>query len=43
MIFYLIQNAVSLGKEGYDFIINNLIWKKILPKYIDFYTNLLNS
>jgi len=33
----------SLSKQAYDFIINNLTWKKVLPKYIEFYTNLLNS
>ena len=33
----------SLSEKSYDFIINNMTWKKILPKYIEFYTNLLNS
>jgi len=33
----------SLSKRANDFIINNLTWKKVLPKYIEFYTNLLNS
>ena len=37
------ERSISLGNAGYNFIINNLTWKKILPKYIDFYTNLLNS
>ena len=37
------KRSVSLGRGGYNFIINNLTWKKVLPKYIDFYTNLLNS
>ena len=33
----------SLSAEAYDFIIKNMTWKKILPKYLDFYENLLNS
>ena len=33
----------SLSKEAYNFVINHMAWKKVLPKYIDFYTNLLNS
>ena len=37
------ERSISLGNAGYNFIINNLTWKKVLPKYIDFYTNLLNS
>jgi glycosyltransferase involved in cell wall biosynthesis len=37
------EKSISLGNAGYDFVINNLTWKKVLPKYIDFYTNLLNS
>jgi len=37
------ERSISIANAGYDFIINNLTWKKVLPKYIDFYTNLLNS
>ena len=37
------ERSISLGNAGHDFVINNLTWKKVLPKYIDFYTNLLNS
>ena len=37
------ERSISLSNAGYDFVINNLTWKKVLPKYIDFYTNLLNS
>jgi glycosyltransferase involved in cell wall biosynthesis len=37
------ERSISLGNAGYDFVINNLTWKKVLPKYIEFYTNLLNS
>lgn len=33
----------SLSKEAYNFVINHMTWKKVLSKYIDFYTNLLNS
>ena len=33
----------SLTEQAHDFVINNMTWKKILPKYIEFYTNLLNS
>ena len=37
------ERSISLGNAGHDFVINNLTWKKVLPKYINFYTNLLNS
>ena len=37
------EKASSLGNMAHDFIINNMTWKKVLPKYINFYTNLLNS
>jgi glycosyltransferase involved in cell wall biosynthesis len=37
------ERSISLGNAGYNFIINNLTWKKVLPKYLNFYTNLLNS
>ncbi len=33
----------SLSEQAYDFVINNMTWKKVLPRYIEFYTNLLNS
>lgn len=33
----------SLSNQAYDFVLNHLTWKKVLPKYIEFYTNLLNS
>ncbi len=38
-----LELSETLSKEAYDFIINNMTWKKVLPKYINFYTNLLNS
>ena len=37
------ERSISLANAGHDFVINNLTWEKVLPKYIDFYTNLLNS
>jgi glycosyltransferase involved in cell wall biosynthesis len=37
------ERCISIGNAGYNFIINNLTWKKVLPKYLNFYTNLLNS
>ena len=33
----------SLSNQAYDFVLNHLTWEKVLPKYIEFYTNLLNS
>ena len=38
-----LERSISIGNAGHNFIINNLTWKKVLPKYINFYTNLLNS
>ena len=35
------QNANQLAKSGYEFIIKNMTWDVILPKYIQFYKNLL--
>ncbi len=32
-----------LSKKAYDFVLNNMTWKKILPNYIEFYTNLLDT
>ena len=32
-----------LSSNGYDYVLENFTWKKILPKYIEFYKNLLNS
>ena len=36
-----LQTRLSLN--GYDYVLENFTWKKILPKYIEFYENLLNS
>ena len=37
------QNANQLAKSGYEFIIKNMTWDVILPKYIEFYENLLRN
>ena len=37
------QNANQLANSGYKFIKNNLTWDIILPKYIEFYENLLKN
>jgi glycosyltransferase involved in cell wall biosynthesis len=33
----------KLADAGYDFVIKNLTWEILLPKYIKFYEDLLNS
>jgi glycosyltransferase involved in cell wall biosynthesis len=33
----------KLIKNAYDYVINEMSWKQVLPKYIKFYTNLLNN
>jgi glycosyltransferase involved in cell wall biosynthesis len=38
-----VELSDSLSKEAYNFVNNTMTWKQVLPKYIDFYTNLLNS
>jgi len=37
------QNANQLANSGYEFIIKNMTWNVILPKYIEFYENLLTN
>jgi len=37
------QNANQLANSGHQFIKNNMTWDVILPKYIEFYENLLNN
>ena len=37
------QNANQLANSGYEFIKNNMTWDIILPKYIEFYENLLKN
>ena len=33
----------KITSNAYEFVINEMSWKKILPIYIQFYENLLNS
>ena len=33
----------KLANNGFDFVMNNLTWEVLLPKYIKFYEKLLNS
>jgi len=33
----------KISEEGYKFVVNNLTWGKLLPKYVEFYENLVNS
>ena len=35
--------AKKYSENGYEFVINNLTWEILLPKYIKFYEDLLNS
>ena len=35
--------AEKLRKNGFNFLMNNLTWEILLPKYIKFYEKLLNS
>ena len=37
------QTATRLADAGYEFVINNLTWEVLLPKYVKFYENLVNS
>jgi L-malate glycosyltransferase len=37
------KNIDKLSGNAYNFVINEMSWKKIIPKYIKFYTNLLSS
>jgi len=50
----LLQNAINklllddetskrLSDAGYEFVMNNLTWKVLLPEYVKFYENLVNS
>jgi len=38
---YTLQEKITTN--GYNFVINNFTWKKILPKYIEFYENVLEN
>ena len=33
----------KLAENGHEYVMNNLTWEVLLPKYIEFYENLLNS
>jgi glycosyltransferase involved in cell wall biosynthesis len=33
----------KISNNGFDFVINNLTWEVLLPKYIKFYEDLMNS
>ena len=40
----LVENdelAQKLSKNGHDFVMKNLTWEVLLPKYIKFYKNLM--
>ncbi|QLH04000.1 glycosyl transferase [Nitrosopumilus oxyclinae] len=37
------ETAARLGNAGYEFVINNLTWEVLLPEYVKFYENLVNS
>ena len=36
------QYAKKLADVGYEFVMKNMTWEVLLPKYIEFYKNLLN-
>jgi glycosyltransferase involved in cell wall biosynthesis len=33
----------QICENSYNFVINNMTWESILPKYIEFYENLLKN
>ena len=37
------ESMKRLSEAGYDFVIKNLTWEVLLPKYIKFYEDLVNS
>jgi glycosyltransferase involved in cell wall biosynthesis len=37
------ETAKRLSDAGYEFVMNNLTWEILLPKYVKFYENLVNS
>jgi len=41
----LADNEISkkLADNGYEFVIKNLTWEILLPKYVKFYEDLANS
>jgi glycosyltransferase involved in cell wall biosynthesis len=37
------KTSKKLVDNGYEFVINNLTWEILLPKYVKFYEDLVNS
>ncbi|RZD48772.1 MAG: glycosyl transferase [Thaumarchaeota archaeon] len=37
------ETAKRLSDAGYEFVMNNLTWEVLLPEYVKFYENLVNS
>ena len=37
------ETATKLSDAGYEFVMRNLTWEVLLPKYIKFYEDLVNS
>ena len=37
------EYAEKLANTAYDFVVKNMTWETVLPKYIEFYENLLKS
>ena len=37
------ETSKKLADSGYEFVMNNLTWEILLPKYIKFYEDLINS
>ena len=37
------DKAACIAQAGYDFVVKNLTWEVLLPKYVKFYEDLLNS
>ena len=37
------EKAIRITNTGYEFVINNLTWEILLPRYVKFYEDLLNS
>ena len=36
------ETSKKLADNGYEFVINNLTWEILLPKYVKFYEDLVN-
>ena len=37
------EKAKRLSEKGYEFVMNNLTWEVLLPKYVKFYEDVLKS